>query len=449
MKYNKFSDRIHLMRCARFLFAASLIINLLSCTRHTIIQSNGEARAFKSVEQFVKNSEIFSGHLTGIVLQDPADGSYIFNQNGGKYFTPASNTKLWTLFASLNILGDSIPWMAVQEIDDKTVYFPMADASFLHPFMQSNKRTESYFNNTYEAGDTVYMSLSHYRDVRFGEGWMWDDQSYYFQAEKSAFPIHANSVKITPNNGQLNIYPEWAPVVSNLTTGTTRFREETKNNYFIPKSQDFSSHMPVHITLEYYEAYFNSLGIHLEIISESFEKKSAKIIYSIPVDTMYKYYMGTSDNLIAEHLLLQCSMEKLGYMHTADIIDTLMNNEFKKWKDYWNWSDGSGISRYNLVTPNAMVSMMNAMTDSYSRERIKSILAKGGQGTMKRWYGYEPSRVFAKTGSLRYCHNLTGIILTKQGHELTFSFMHNNFNHSSTIVKEEMARLIDLIVELY
>ena len=430
------------------LLCGIVLIVLSSCAHHNIVQ-NGETKRFKNIDQYVRNSAVLQDHLTGLMLYDAKKKETIYSHNADKYFTPASNTKLWTFYTALNTLGDSIQWMAYSDLGKRRIYFPMGDASFLNPFLPPNPRIENYFANEFNKGDTIYMSTIHYRDDRFGAGWMWDDQSYYFQAEKSVFPIHANSVKLTPDKNKISHIPGWISISTQFSNVDEQKRSEYKNEFFLPKNQTKPAYVPVVVNPDYYRAYFNSLNLHVEFVDEVYNRQNAEMIYSIPSDDIYQYFMEESDNLIAEQLLLQCSMEKLGYMSTHDIIDTLMKSDYSEWQDEWNWTDGSGISRYNLVTPNAMVELMNALLDQYDTERVKQILPSGGEGTLSNWYGYQPPRVFAKSGTVRYCHNLTGVIETKNGNEITFSFMHNNFNYSSSVVKKAMSDIIDIVVELY
>ena len=55
----------------------------------------------------LKDSVISSGHI-GISIYEPATDKYWYNLNATKYFTPASNTKLFSLYAGLKYLGDSL-----------------------------------------------------------------------------------------------------------------------------------------------------------------------------------------------------------------------------------------------------------------------------------------------------------------------------------------------------
>src|SRR4051794_29396657 len=81
-------------------FVPLLIVLLSSCSiQHKI---GKEAKT-----DFFNNSDFEAAHL-GISIFDPSTNKYLYNYQGDKYFVPASNTKLFTCYAGLKYLGDSI-----------------------------------------------------------------------------------------------------------------------------------------------------------------------------------------------------------------------------------------------------------------------------------------------------------------------------------------------------
>ena len=78
------------------------------------------------------------------------------------------------------------------------------------------------------------------------------------------------------------------------------------------------------------------------------------------------------------------------------------------------------------------------------------IFSTGGvSGTIKNWYAAEQPYVFAKTGTLKHNHSLSGYLKTNSGKTLIFSFMNNHYPFSSTQVKTEMQSLLEDIRENY
>ena len=110
--------------------------------------------------------------------------------------------------------------------------------------------------------------------------------------------------------------------------------------------------------------------------------------------------MHNSDNFFAEQTLLMASNERLGYMNDEAIIDTLLSTDLKDIPQKPKWVDGSGLSRYNLFTPQDFIYILNKMKNEFGLERLKTILPTGNTGTLKNYYVTDSSFVFAKTGSL-------------------------------------------------
>jgi D-alanyl-D-alanine carboxypeptidase/D-alanyl-D-alanine-endopeptidase (penicillin-binding protein 4) len=172
--------------------------------------------------------------------------------------------------------------------------------------------------------------------------------------------------------------------------------------------------------------------------------KKANIISGIPVDTVYSYYMKYSDNFIAEQLLLMSSALKFGRMDARQIIEAMLGDQLADIRSELQWYDGSGLSRYNLFTPHSMANILNKIYESIGWTGVKSIFAAGGQsGTIHSWYaGDSGPYVYAKTGTLRNKHCLSGFLKTDKGRILIFSFMHNHYIGSSSPVKESMQEVL-------
>src|SRR6202000_2492504 len=63
----------------------------------------------RKIKKLFKHSSVVNDHFTGFVLYDMDEKRMVYELNDDKYFTPASNTKLFTFYTCLKILGDSIP----------------------------------------------------------------------------------------------------------------------------------------------------------------------------------------------------------------------------------------------------------------------------------------------------------------------------------------------------
>ncbi len=63
----------------------------------------------------------------GISVFEPATGKYWYDYQAEKYFVPASNTKIFTCYAGMKYLGDSLPGIKYLETNDELLLFPTGD----------------------------------------------------------------------------------------------------------------------------------------------------------------------------------------------------------------------------------------------------------------------------------------------------------------------------------
>jgi D-alanyl-D-alanine carboxypeptidase/D-alanyl-D-alanine-endopeptidase (penicillin-binding protein 4) len=118
--------------------------------------------------------------------------------------------------------------------------------------------------------------------------------------------------------------------------------------------------------------------------------------------------------------------------------------------DAWHISDGSGLSRTNLVTPETVVKLLRFMYASPVRETFISLLPVGGQdGTLKNRFAEIPgaARVHAKTGTVAHVSALSGYMQRANGDWIVFSVLVNNYNGPSGEITRVMDRICALIME--
>ena len=159
--------------------------------------------------------------------------------------------------------------------------------------------------------------------------------------------------------------------------------------------------------------------------------------------------MHRSDNFFAEQSLLMVSNELLGVMNDAKIIDTLLKTDFKDLPQKPRWVDGSGLSRYNLFTPQDFVFILNKMKNDFGMQRIKTILATGNEGTLEGRFVADSNFIFAKTGTLSGVVSLSGFLYTKKNKLLIFSCLVNNQNSSAGAVRKAVEKFIEGIRNNY
>lgn len=413
----------------------------------------------KQLETQIIDSPTFTKSHTGFYLTEIDKEIPIYESNSNQYFTPASNTKLFTFYTALSILGDTIPTLHYQQLDTSIVFWGTGDPSFLNPYLSEDSTVLNFFVNN---SLPLYYSNHNFRDERFGSGWSWDDYFYNFQPEKSSFPIYGNMVVFEKEETQANfsVTPSYFRNSVRLNPALDdkypRFRRLEFANIFECNHQALAAKSYVR------ERPFNySEKVFLSLLSEATKRNiqphtdylsidSIQTLHSgIHVDSLYKLLLQPSDNFVAEQLLLTCSNELFGVQNTEQVIDYAVKNLLTDLPDPPVWRDGSGLSRYNLFTPRSIAKLLQKIYKKIPEDRIFALLPVGGvSGTIEKWYGgKEKPYVFAKTGTLSNVHALSGFIKTKSGKTLIFSFMHQNFTEGTKPIKEEMEKILAWIYD--
>lgn len=458
------SNRISLI-CTILLFAS--VMGCRSSKEVTLPETQREEPVEKvsALQAMFDSSKVFSGNFTGFMLYDPESDSVIYAQNEDKYFTPASNTKLFTFYAGLKMLPDSIPALQYAIEGDSLILRGTGAPSFLHPDF-GNLEIYDFLKNS---DNQLYYSDAHFDDEVLGPGWSWSDFNYYYSAEKSPFPIYGNIMRVTVEEiekQQIASGPEGlkvSPTFFRSRIDTPAYdkerpliaREFFDNDYKYYIKADtvtYTVDRPFHYTPE----------LITEMLSDTLERSVGYLkttfpddyetLYSIPSDTVYKRMLQPSDNFIAEQLLLVISSQLGDTLNSRTAINYMKENHLKDMPEEPQWVDGSGLSRYNLFTPRGMIWLINEIDKEFvSDEELFALLPAGGEsGTIRNWYAAsegEKPYVFAKTGTLSNNHCLSGFVLTQSGRKLVFSFMNNHYVTSSSVVKEEMEKVLEHIRE--
>ena len=415
----------------------------------------------KSLHQEITTSPIFSKNHTGFALYDLRRKEMLYTSEADKYYTPASNTKIFTLYTAMNILGDSIPALNYQIQGDSLIFWGTGDPSLLNPKLPPSDRVVNFLKNSPEK---LFYSPSNFMDARYGAGWAWDDYLYSYQVAKSAMPIYGNLVSIEKkvDTSLLTILPSSFQAQINDTLGIERARPRYKraihNNQItlegqLAKNKEFYQEIPF-LYSDTLLVTLLSKAVDREIqLLQDYQLPQNKVhkLYSIAADSAYQLMMEDSDNFVAEQLLLLCANEIFDTLNTRKIITYAKDSLLKDLPDPLQWRDGSGLSRYNLFTPQSIVRLLEKIYEQLSLERLQAIFPEGGEsGTIKNFYE-SPTKPFlyAKTGTLSNRHCLSGYLFTKSGEVLIFSFMHNNYLGSSAPLKKEMDKILRKLYEEY
>ncbi|WP_337043058.1 D-alanyl-D-alanine carboxypeptidase/D-alanyl-D-alanine-endopeptidase [Emticicia sp. 17c] len=406
----------------------------------------------KPYATLIDTSAVFAHNFTGMAIYDVAQKKTLFERNADRYFTPASNTKLFTFYACLKTLGDSIPALRYTIKNDTLTFWGTGDPTFFHPDLKNTRTFD--FLKSHKASKYFYFSDGNFGNQPMGDGWAWDDYNDYYSAEMAALPMYGNVVRVKVAQGNLITQPViFENSFYKKDEGSNVVRIPADNVFLLPKAllqkNSYQQDVP----------FKTSTGLTQQLLIDTLRKnvsllhvpvaKEAKTLYSMPSEDVYRLMMQESDNMLAEHLLLLCGATLKDSLSSAFTIKTITEKYLQDLPDKPKWVDGSGLSRYNLFTPRSIVKLLEKISAELPAQKLYSVLPVGGQsGTLKNGYkNTEKPFIFAKTGSLGGVYNLSGYLVTKKGKTLIVSFMNNNFNQSTTSIRKEVEKILTWIYE--
>lgn len=110
-------------------------------------------------------------------------------------------------------------------------------------------------------------------------------------------------------------------------------------------------------------------------------------------------------------------------------------------------NDGSGLSRKDLITPQAMVDVLDVMSDHEEQAAWFASLPQGGENNTTLEYRLHRVPVQAKTGSLRFVRALSGYARRPDGSRVAFAFFANNYTGPSYRVTRTIDDLVAALSE--
>jgi D-alanyl-D-alanine carboxypeptidase/D-alanyl-D-alanine-endopeptidase (penicillin-binding protein 4) len=429
----------------------SLLITVLCLSSCSVNQ-----RIARKVNNEFKQSTVVNQYHVGFALYDPERREMIFGKNEDLYFTPASNTKLFTFYAGLKMVPDSIPSLRYVVRGDSLIFWGTGDPSFLQSELKGTKALDFLRNSNKK----LYFSAGRYSGNFYGSGWSWDDYNDYYQAEINELPLMDNMLSLRIEQNRRTVVPAELNncLVMDSADRSARFRVVRSFNENIFKYPNTT----VPASYQQMIPYKTSTVLTLNLLTDTLNKPvglvhlpmpaDAGTIYNMKSDSVFKAMMLPSDNFIAEQLLLVYSNQLSPELSSSKAIEHVRKNFLGNLPGNASWVDGSGLSRGNLFTPREMIAILDSIyVTVHDNKRLFSMLPAGGKsGTLKNAYPKtDQPYVFGKTGSLSNTHNQSGYILTKKGKVYFYSFLNNSYVLPTSAVRAEMGRIVTYIHEQF
>lgn len=425
----------------------------------------------------------------GIKVVNLSSGKTIFERNEDSSFIPASNTKLYTGAAAMQVLGKDYRFktrLAYRgEISpDGTLngdlYIigggdPTLGSKYLfnRRFNMQSKATPGRIDTQLAFLDDwsdevkslginkingkILVDDSHFNKINTAiNTWEWRDLSTSFGAPPSGVNILDNIVLVDfSRDGKTNITPSTSTVEVINDTANGRSNKVTVSappygksivavgEVYTSTSKEVPVPDPGLLLGDLFRKNLEKNGIStnngVEVVQTSSGSKVFFTHYSPSVERISVLMNSYSINLYAETLKLEAEKE-------------LAKNRPISISRYWyevldlqgfRLYDGSGLSRYSRVTPNNTIKLLSYMHSSeYAQDYYGSLAVAGQRGTFQD-FNKPPLRnnLHGKSGTLTGVKSYSGYITNSNGELLAFSIMvnlHGLTNHQITIKLEEI-----------
>ena len=412
------------------------------------------ACSVRQAQKTLLQDPALKGAHVGVAVYNVSKEKWVDRHLSSLYYTPASNTKIISTYLGMRFLGDSIPGWKMAENKDSIFLLPLGDPSFLHPdftyqpiadlIRQTKKQVVLCFP---DKADAFAM---------YGKGWSWDDYAEDYQPERNRLNIYGNVLTITKSKNGVHFQPSLFTKNQTAPKEYTQWSREKLSNQFFATGRsikDTLQQIPFLTDTTYALAKAlieDTLHPALPIaIQKGWHQTNGRIIKTVATDSLLKIMMHRSDNFFAEQVFLMASEQVLGTINDEAFIDTILKSDFNFFPQATQWADGSGLSRFNLNTPENYVALLKKMETDFSITRIKNVFAQGGKTSLSAYYKNIPGELYAKTGTLGNQVALSGYIITNKGTRLLFSVLvANHISPSTYPVRKAVENYLTSIMKL-
>jgi len=422
----------------------------------------------------------------GVKIISLAEPQIFYEYQADEPFIPASNLKIITTAAALEMLGVDFFWKTEFYIDGEKNLHIKANGD---PTLYKHNHINIFFKSIADSlkanginrlsGDII-IDDSGFNNNTLGYGWKEENSFYSYSAKPSAVAFFENSLqfKITPTNiGQkalISIYPVHTgyEIINNITTSSNNkqnlwFDRDPDSNKITFNGNIWHRSKPQYRTLAIQKPEVYALDVIKYKLSENGISFDGNIYYNSLPEQEYNIYnyeklfqietkkfidmLGEvnkhSNNFIANQLYLSLGSELDNVNNSFSLIKQwLKRNKINT--DYLEMYDGSGLSIYNRCSVNNLSSILFLMYNSPRwLDFYNSLAINGREGTMRNSFKNKilNHNVYAKTGFIIGSRALSGYIETADNELLAFSII---VNKEKSHIRNFNRIIEDILLEL-
>lgn len=403
---------------------------------------------------------------------DLASGETLFDRGGDRLQVPASNLKIYTSACALDTFGPGHRFKtvvrAVGPIENGVLQGDLqliggGDAMLSSKDLQKLARRvlEELGVKTIQ-GDVV-VDNSRYPLRMLGPGWMWDDEAEYYNMSVTPLMVDFNvaTVKLTPDAQGMataalappsNQPPLVGVAESTNSGGPLAWRRpfttpiEYRNDRKLEKPADvrLSVHDPAAWVAGMFTEMLQEAGVEFSPAKTKGASAAVKskrttkdLVHEGPTlaETL-KHFNHVSENAVGEVLLHEIAVargvERPDWPDGAKMISEWLVERAKLAPGSFRYVDGSGLSRYNLISADSSVRLLQYLKQSDDFEPFFQSLPTSEVALDRETLAgasdkSKTPRVSAKGGSMSSVSTMSGYIRTLDGRLLAFSLLANGF----------------------
>lgn len=430
----------------------------------------------------------------GIEVIDLTTGTTLFHRNEDKFFIPASNMKLFSDAAALMVLGPDYRFKNLLSTNatqlqkgvlEGNLYLSLSgDPSFSHERLEILLASLKNWHINRIKGNVIIDS-SHSVVEPYAPGWMKQDLAYSYGAPLGPLMIDANRMVATVNPADRAGEPAVVEVddesFSIVVNNQVKTREKGAR-CGVDFALDHENHltvrgcaavgqwavqqkMAIRNPVLYAQGLIKQLLVKENIVLEGnvllgkapggtmlLASDASKPIAQIMADTL-----KPSDNLFADSLFLHAAHKLNGspvnWGDAQIIIKKFLQQQTGIELKQAVLTDGSGLSRYDLLTPQQTASLLRFLYERFplSYEYIAALPISGRDGTLQRRFKRPDQQdlVRAKTGTMTGVVSLSGFLYTANAHTLAFAMFINRTPSTTAAVSGRSRYLIDALCSYF
>jgi D-alanyl-D-alanine carboxypeptidase/D-alanyl-D-alanine-endopeptidase (penicillin-binding protein 4) len=436
----------------------------------------------------IANRPEFSRSRWGILIQPLSSTTTLYSRDSNKYFIPASNVKLLTTAAALQKLGANFRIRtSVYSAENGNLYIAgrgdpsIAETQLKSLAQQLKQRGISQVNQL--IGDDSY-----FQGNAVNPNWEWEDAQAGYGAPINSLMFNQNAIELilSPQSigqplkvtfAEPKLANQWQVENNSVTVGQNESEfVEVGRDFGLPilrvrgqlkvgadsESAYIAVINPANNFLQHFQQALATEGIPIKqaLVASTSRNLTQELaqIESPPLSELVKETNRESNNVYAEVLLRLLAKEtgkmpvpqedtsEVGLKELKIALTQLGVNP-----NSYILADGSGLSRHNLISPEALVQTLKLMANSSDASIYRASLPVAGEsGTLKNRFNSTPNRVIlqAKTGTLSGVSALSGYVEVPNYEPLVFSIIVNQSDLSAAKMRSATDEIVLLLNRL-